>query len=92
MAMQPWLYTFLAIIGIVHVVAFGLLWWKLERTDRPAPDGATTVSGDASDVTCSQCGATNERDYRFCGECVAELPGRDKIPRSHTSPTGREIF
>lgn len=92
MALEPWLYTSLAIAGLFHLVAVIYAWWKLEHADGQVSDVRTAHSGDGSEVTCPECGTDNERDYRFCGECVAELPGGGQIARRQTSPTGRQIF
>ncbi len=40
--------------------------------DGPAPESEETV-------TCPECGAGNDPEYRFCRDCVAELPGSDGI-------------
>lgn len=36
-----------------------------------------SAAGDADDgtVTCTECGTSNERGYRYCRNCTAELPG-----------------
>ena len=36
----------------------------------PGPPGAEDGA-----ILCSQCGARNEPNYRFCRVCVADLPG-----------------
>lgn len=92
MALEPWLYTSLAIAGLFHLATVLYVWWKLEHTDGQDSGVQTAQAGGESDVTCPECGATNDRDYRFCGECVAELPGGDQIARMPSSPTGRQIF
>ncbi len=38
-------------------------------TRRPAGDADGRTVG----VVCPDCGAENETDYRFCGDCAAEL-------------------
>lgn len=40
--------------------------------DRPPPESGETV-------TCPECGADNDPEYRYCRDCVAELPGSDEI-------------
>lgn len=39
-------------------------------------------------VRCRECGAENERGYRYCRHCVAELPGASPLQVTGTSPIG----
>lgn len=45
-----------------------------DRAD-DAPEPIEDPGGDGDTVECRQCGAENERRFRFCRNCVAELPG-----------------
>ena len=42
-----------------------------EDGDGGAPDGPT--------VTCPACGVENDPEFRYCRDCVAELPGSDRL-------------
>ena len=75
MAMQPWLYTVLAIIGGFHLLIVLYMWSRLSFAEDQASRARSDRSADSTEVTCPECGTTNERAYRFCGKCVAELPG-----------------
>lgn len=67
---------------LVHVVSRFLARRLLASDDGPAdPDRYV----DADRVVCPSCRAENDRGYRFCRECLGELPGA--IDRA-TSPSG----
>lgn len=59
------------------------LWVRARRSDR-APDAAA-ASGGGERVACRECGAENDPVYRFCRQCVSELPG----PSPYTPGRGR---
>jgi hypothetical protein len=48
-------------------------------------DGAAPGPGDDAVVACSECGAANDAEYRFCRQCVAELPGPSGVGGSTPS-------
>lgn len=39
---------------------------------------------------CARCGTRNDPDYRYCGNCAAELPDADYDPSTERRPFGRE--
>lgn len=51
------------------------------NTDREASDSlrygpAVGVPGETDEaVTCTDCGAANDREYRYCRSCASQLPG-----------------
>lgn len=61
-----------------------------------APDGGaeapTRRTDDRETVRCRQCGTENERAYRFCRNCVAELPGGALGGATTPSPNSRRMF
>lgn len=59
-----------------------------EARTEASTDGARAEAGDdeAGVCRCPDCGTPNESGYRFCKQCVAELPGgRPQMGE----PTGR---
>jgi len=66
---------------ILAVVQFGVFWYLYRQSKF-----ATSVSSDqaldenTAEVTCPDCGAPNDRTFRYCQQCVTELPGRMNRP------------
>lgn len=56
--------------------------------DWPAA-GGTTGDDRPRVVACRSCGVENEREYRFCRSCVAELPGGVAGPAGRSNPFER---
>lgn len=90
---QPWLYTLLVVVGGFHVLAALSAYWFIQTSDNgvDSADG-TEQSEESKNVECLECGTANERGYRYCANCVSELPGGGDIDRAPTQPVGRQIF
>jgi len=52
-----------------------------------ATDGEESVTEDA--VYCPNCSTENERGYKFCRECLAELPTSVSFFRGRSGPRRR---
>jgi predicted amidophosphoribosyltransferase len=66
--MESWLLGVLGVVAIVHTIA-------IVATCRQARAAGKATRQQADEIVCTECGTDNEPAYRFCRECVAELPG-----------------
>ena len=61
-----------------------------------AADGVRTaadaIDPDAGVVRCPNCGTENELGYRYCADCVGELPGAVSTASSAVRPSRRGIL
>lgn len=83
---------------LAALVAFHLLTAALAYRLRPTAADArsTTVENpeeyvDGDSVVCPDCETENERGYRFCRACVAELPRPMAFTDGSTAPTAPGI-
>jgi len=93
MSLQPWLYTLFVVVGGVHV--FAVL--HAYRSRQSSDDGvdlsdSTETAVPVAEVDCPECGATNERGYKYCANCVGDLPGGGNGDRMPPAPVGRQMF
>jgi hypothetical protein len=72
-----------AALGFAHLLAIGIGLW-LRRT------GSEVATDPSGSVRCPDCGATNEAGYRYCRNCVAELPGSS--PYTPSTGPGRSAL
>lgn len=77
-----WVYASIVGVTVLHLFMFVYLQARRRGSAVSAP--GPTASGDAGDaagdgdddtVRCRECGAENRRQFRFCRNCVTELPG-----------------
>lgn len=75
----------LVVAVLVHVASF-LVVSRVRAADAgPVADPGRYVDDRAGTVRCPSCRAENDLGYRFCRECLGELPGaidRSKAPSS----------
>ncbi|WP_339103116.1 zinc ribbon domain-containing protein [Haloterrigena salinisoli] len=78
----------------VHLVLVGTLTRYLPGSLRAgaAAEREATVDRDAGTVVCPDCGAENDLGYRYCSDCVGELPGSAVGTASSAAPSRRSIF
>lgn len=102
---ESWLYVALLLLGGLHLLSLAVLAvragaWRGSRFGTGGPD-ADSGAVDRSDwdatratapVDCDECGAANERGYRFCRSCVAELPGTAAWDRTSGGNRARNVF
>jgi len=88
----------LAVVAVNALSAY--LAYRLARavgpgvTERARADGRGRSSGGRGDdvtVECLECGTENEPGYRYCRECVAELPGAVGFGRTGSGTADRLV-
>ena len=75
---SEWLYGAIGLLVGLHVLMMLYAYRKQGEPTSGAtqfePETTPSVSDDeAGTVRCSHCGASNDRRYQFCRECVADL-------------------
>lgn len=87
-----WVLVAIALLMVVHLA---VLAYVLDRNSAGWDSGETenpqqyfTDDG----VTCPSCGETNEPDYRFCRQCVSELPTGVSFLTESSSPQSRRTM
>jgi ribosomal protein L40E len=89
---DPQVYGLLGAVLLLHLGTLAYVYLRRSRSveragDTDAAADAADVTADRrvdtgpsgseeGPIVCSQCGARNEPNYRFCRICVADLPGR----------------
>ena len=85
-----WVYGAIALLSLVHLAVLAYAYHNGDRR-RPEVGGSKeSVSGDR--VECPDCGAANDRGYRYCRACVSELPGHLSFENTSTSPRSRGML
>jgi hypothetical protein len=71
--MPDWLFVASTVfLGVSLGVFAYAVWQAYSRRADTATDGDRAVTADT--VECPDCGTTNEQGYRYCQECLEELP------------------
>lgn len=83
---SEWLYASLAIVLGAHLVTLAYVALSRGREAATRADGTAEEAQEDVLLQCTECGATNDPGYRFCRNCVAELPGAAPVG---TPPGGR---
>lgn len=78
-----WLYGAFIGLALVHL----LVAVRAYRAREAAVQAEAVAATDG--LECETCGAVNEPSYRFCRECVSELPGRAPVVGGGASPGER---
>jgi len=77
--------------------ALSVYWLRQLRDDTDAPEESSAAPAPSHDerapadgtVRCRSCGAQNDAEYRYCRECVAELPARTPSMSGSAGPRSR---
>jgi hypothetical protein len=97
----------LVIVLVAHALLVGGLGTGLGRrlgdgAGRQSTDGSGRATseergtdpqdtGGSDRVTCPNCLTTNEAGYRFCRECLGELPGAGLVDAGRSDPERRPL-
>ncbi len=88
MALDPWIYAVSMGIILSHL----LVVYVAYRSDSPSSSTSLNTAREDDLVECTHCGEVNEAVYRFCRECIGELPSRLEPAGSGATPAGRGIL
>lgn len=95
MTPEPWLYGIGFVIGILYLVVLAWVHRCRRSTSSVGIEHPESVAAeppaDGGAVICPDCGNENDDGYRFCRNCVAELPGGTVHLKHESMPTGRNI-
>lgn len=96
MPLEQWQFAFVLGIVLSHAaIAAGFYWLRRDRGTvagaARSVDSVETAEIDGFVITCPECEAENESGYRYCRNCVAELPGSMDFGSDGDAPVGRLI-
>lgn len=83
---DAWLYAAVAVVLGGHLLALAYLAMARETPPWASAESTGESGGAVGVCACPECGTENDADYRFCRQCVAELPRSAPSP---SAPAGR---
>lgn len=86
---DAWLIGALVVATAVHLLLF-VVTLRVRRAAEESSDEA--AADDTTGLTCPDCGADNEPEFRFCRECVTELPGNGPAGAGGGAAAGRRTL
>lgn len=86
---DAWLVWALVAVTVAHVL---LLVATLHVRREVHGSDTASSQGDGNAVDCPDCGVANASEYRFCRNCVAELPGPGSPGSRGGGVAGRRTF
>ncbi|MFB6297158.1 MAG: hypothetical protein ABEH56_01410 [Salinirussus sp.] len=89
---EHWLYGVVAVLSLAHLAVL-VYAYRQGNESFLAGEADPRADGEEQDsrVSCPDCGTTNERGYRYCRDCVSELPGHLSFDVDSTAPQGRRL-
>ncbi|MEF8812464.1 MAG: zinc ribbon domain-containing protein [Halovenus sp.] len=89
-----WAIGALTAMLLVHLT---VVLYALLRDDTTTESGPTSISNRKQYVTddgvaCPNCGEINEPDYKYCRQCVSELPTGVSFLRASSGPQSRRTL
>jgi len=72
-----------------HLVVLYGTYRRQQAASEVAADGdGDTMTVENGVITCPDCGAANDADYRYCGGCATQLPHAGALNQQGTGPQG----
>lgn len=85
-----WVYGAIAVLTLLHGIVL------LYAYRRGKADGTRDARAEESDtdagVECRSCGEHNEEGYRYCRQCVSELPAGTSFLSGPSTPETRRTL
>lgn len=88
-------------IGMLLVVHLAVVIYAIRYGSQHTPAGTRAGAGSAQQaepertddgIRCPTCGETNELEYKYCRQCVAELPTRVSFMNESSSSESRRTL
>lgn len=83
-----WLF---AAIGLLVALHLAVLVYAVVGSS-PARQEGSKVEPAASQLQCRNCGEANQPEYRYCRQCVAELPKQMQTLTDSAGPQSRRTL
>jgi hypothetical protein len=83
-----WVYGGILLLTLLHSLVLIYAYSKSQNASATSSDENARQYVTENGIECPNCGVLNERGYRYCRQCVVELPGSvatlgdDAMPQS----------
>jgi len=86
--LDSWWYLGVLLAGIAaHLVVLYGTYRRQQAASEVAADGdGDTMTVENGVITCPDCGAANDADYRHCGGCATQLPHAGALNQQDARP------
>ena len=85
-----WVYGAIVVLTLLHGIALLYAYRRGSALTQTGDDAEKYVTEDG--VTCPSCGEDNDDGYRYCRQCVSELPAGGSFLEQSSSPQGRRTL
>lgn len=91
MTSEAWLFIPFLLLGLLHIMFVLYSSTRNGGLFNQETETATVRNAEDDAISCPDCGTHNEIEYRFCRECVSELPGGSWYQVTEPATVGRGI-